>query len=335
MNPFSSKLFWPCLGLAFVLFACSPEDSSRLGPDGGWLHLDLGRRASNELISYYAGGMLSPPSDPFAAGLVAQRGSRFYLNLDSLSAIDYVVAERLRTAASGESGIGWDDFATFLEDVYPRLRQQPATATELFNRIGYAGPDDPEWMIVEVTGVMSTMRRRVAVQRSLVVGAISRYEAAGDALVYAEGTAFVAEHLEDSLVREVTVMVKREDGYWDFFAYGPDGSPASETAAKPRPLRVPTQCVGCHFGSKLYEPEKSFPANAADGPHGPRVLHVDDRMRNTDVVQFFDEHRKRSDHVLGLYATLYLSRLLSDGSDLSADSLKVDLEFLPPELRPG
>ena len=130
-------------------------------------------------------------------------------------------------------------------------------------------------------------------------------------------------------------MLKREDGHWDFFAYGPDGTPTTETAARPRPLRVPTQCVGCHFGSKLYEPEKSFPAEAADGPHGPRVLHVDDAARKPDVVQFFDEHRKRSDHVLGLYATLLVSQLLSEGFDSMADSMEIDLEFLPPELRPG
>lgn len=335
MNQLPPGTVWLCLGLACGLAACSPSDSSRLRLEEGWLHLDLGRRASSELIGYYAGGMLRPPSDPFVAGLVAQRGSRFYLNLDSLTVIDNVAAGRLRSVASGEPSIGWDDFAIFVDEAYPRLRQQPPTAKQLFDQIGYRGPDDRDWMIVEVTGVMSTMRRRVAVERSLVLDALNRYQEAGEALVYAPGTAFVAEHLEDGTVREVTAMRKREDGHWDFFAYGPDGTPVTETAARPRALRVPTQCVGCHFGSKLYEPEKSFPAEAADGPHGPRELHVDDALRNPDVVQFFDEHRKRSDHVLGLYGTLLVSRLLSGASDGVVDSLDVQLEFLPPELRPG
>lgn len=335
MTLFLRTISWRYLGIVFFAAGCSPSDSAQLRPEDGWLHLDLGRRASSELIGYYAGGMLRPPSDPFVAGLVAQQEDRFYINLDSLATIDHVAADRLRAAAPEDRSIGWDDFAAFVDDMHPRMRQQPPTVSSLFDRIEYGGPDDPEWMSVQVTGVMSTMRRRVAVKTSSVVAALNNYREAGDALVYATGTAFVAEHVEDGAVREVTAMVKREDGHWDFFAYGSDGRPTKETAARPRPLRVPTQCVGCHFGSKLYEPEKSFPAQAPDGPHGPRELHVEDALRNPDAVQFFDEHRKRSDHVLGLYATLLISQLLSHGSDAVADSLEIDLEVLPPELQPN
>ncbi len=334
MNRRPSTPLWLSLGLAFTLCACAPTGpNSRPLPEDGWLHLDLGRRASLELIGYYAGGMLSPASDPVEAGLVVHHDDAFYLNLDSLAVTDSLAADQLRSAASGESSIEWDAFAAFLEDMYPRFRRQPPTVGRLFEEAGFDGPEDADWISVEVTGVMSTMRRRVSIERARLADALERYDEEGEAIVYGRGTVFIAEHIEDGVVREVTAMEKRTDGHWDFHAYGPDGTPARQTAARPRALRVPTQCVGCHFGSKLYEPEKSFPAPAADGPHGPRALHVGASQRNPAIVQFFDEHRKRSDHVLGLYATLYVSELLA-GGPAAADSVGIDLEFLPQELWP-
>ena len=107
-------------------------------------------------------------------------------------------------------------------------------------------------------------------------------------------------------------MRKRDDGFWDFFTYGPDGTLAAETQARPRALKTPTQCVGCHFGGRLFEPEKSFPGTASEGPHGPRALYVPEAWRDAEVVRFFDEHRKRSDTVLGLYNTLFAAKLRAD-----------------------
>ena len=218
------------------------------------------------------------------------------------------------SVAADTSSIDWDEFASVLGAGHATIRRQPSTLKRLYDDVGYPGKPD-EWVRVEVTGVMSTMRRRVAVKRAHLVEALRQFIANGNQVIYPVGTAFVAGHYESDSLREVTAMRKRPDGHWDFFAYASNGKPASQTAARPRPLRVPTQCVGCHFGSKLYEPEKSFPAGAPPGPHGPRTLHVREHEADPDVVRFFAEHRKRSDNVLGLYATIFISRLRHSRSE--------------------
>jgi hypothetical protein len=137
----------------------------------------------------------------------------------------------------------------------------------------------------------------------------------------------VGEHYEGEALVETTVMRKRADGYWDYFAYDASGGLASQTTTPPRALDVPTQCVGCHFGEKLFEPERSFPAEAPPGPHGPRGIYVDDALRDAEVVAFFDEHSKRSDHVLGLYGTLFIAQLRAQeaaGSLPAADAALLD-----------
>ena len=168
------------------------------------------------------------------------------------------------------------------------------------------------WFRVELDGVMSTARRHVYVAEDALRHALRRYQQQGERLFYPVGAAIVGEHHLDGAHVETTVMRKRADGFWDFFTYGPDGALALHTQALPRSLKTPTQCVGCHFGVKLFEPERSFPGTAPPGPHGPRAFYVDDALRDRDVVVFFNEHSKRSDTILGIYNTLFVARLRAD-----------------------
>ncbi|HUF09848.1 MAG TPA: hypothetical protein VMO47_11035, partial [Rhodothermales bacterium] len=136
---------------------------------------------------------------------------------------------------------------------------------------------------------------------------------------------FIAAHEVAGETVETTVMTKRPDGFWDFAVYGQDGGIAATTSTPPKELKSPTQCVGCHFGSKQFEPERSFPAHASPGPHGPRQIYVDDELRDLETVKYFDEHRKRSDTVLGLYGTLFVARLRAEGEPgrLSAEDVQL------------
>lgn len=76
-------------------------------------------------------------------------------------------------------------------------------------------------------------------------------------------------------------------------------------------MSVPTKCLGCHFGDRQFEPEKSFPSVARPGPNGERHVFVPDQFRDKAVRDAFSEHARRSDTILGLYVTLFISDMLN------------------------
>src|SRR5690606_7846790 len=115
-------------------------------------------------------------------------------------------------------------------------------------------------MTVELHGVMTTARRVVHVRESAIREALRNFERNGRRILYPIETTFIGEHVIDGVVEETTAMRKRADEQWDFFVYGKDGLPATQTNTPPRPLKSPVQCVGCHFGDKLFEPAESYPA---------------------------------------------------------------------------
>jgi hypothetical protein len=265
---------------------------------------------SNEetLLRYYL-GVYAEGGDPVEAGLLGTEGG-FSIRPERLP-------EPYRDAlrdADEDGAINWDEFVAFVEATYADARRLPPTLDALRAEAPYA-EGDSAWFAVEVEGSpMTAARRRVYVPVAALRQALAGYRDAGDRLVYPEGTVIVGEHLDGGRVVETTVKRRRADGFWDFAVYAAAGRLAGATATPPRPLRSPVQCVGCHLGRRLFDPEKSFPAPAPDGPYGPRALLVDDAVRAAahGLAGVFDEHAKRSDGVLGLYGTLYTARLLAD-----------------------
>ena len=301
-------LFLPLLlssFLSILVTACggSPE------PVDGHLRLDTERRDPERMLRFYFGSYLGPDGgDAVAAGLLAGEGQDFTLDPDALP-------ERWRPAldaanADGDGTLDWDELSAFFESTYAEARAVPPTLDAFREAVPYAA--DSAWFTVEIDGVMTQARRHLFVPLDALRAALSEYRAHGDRLLYPVGTAIVGEHHLDGARAETTVMQKRPDGFWDFWVYDGGGDLAAATSTPPRALRSPTQCVGCHFGSKLFEPEQSFPAEAPPGPYGPRAVHVGPAMRDAEVVAFFDEHAKRSDTVLGPYGTLFVSKLLTD-----------------------
>lgn len=294
------------------------------GGDADGLRLDLDKRDPERLMRFYFGSYLGPEGgDAFEAGLLSNENdvrlhpeafdARWRAALDSAN-------------ANGDGAIDWDELVDFLDRTYAEARNLPPTLGAFRADVPYAEVDSA-WFTVEIDGVMTKARRHVFVPMESLRAALEGYRANDDRLLYPVGTTLVGEHRLGGEVAETTVMRKRADGFWDFFVYGPDGALAPATGTEPRPLRSPTQCIGCHFGQKLFEPEKSFPAAAPDGPFGPRGIYVGDEMRNAEVVAFFNEHARRSDTVLGLYGTLFVSKLLADraaGRLLAADAALLD-----------
>jgi hypothetical protein len=308
-----SRLSARRVGLAALLLlaGCAGGGSADDAAADG-LRLAIDKRNPERLLRFYFGSYLGPDGgDAVEAGLISGADEDFLLHPGALDA-------RWRPAldaanADGDGVIDWDELVDFIDRTYAEARALPPTLDALRADVPYAGAEgDPAWFTVEIDGVMTTARRHLFVPTAALRAALRDFRANDGRLLYPAGTTIVGEHRVGGALAETTAMRKRPDGFWDFFVYGADGALAGATDTPPRSLRSPTQCVGCHVGRKLFEPEESFPREAPPGPFGPRGVHVGAELRNAEVVAFFDEHARRSDTVLGVYNTLFVSGLLAD-----------------------
>ncbi|GAB5537109.1 MAG: hypothetical protein Rubg2KO_33580 [Rubricoccaceae bacterium] len=264
-------------------------------------------------------------ADPFEAGLVSGSG-------DDLDLHPQLLSDDVRASladANGDGALDWDELVPFFAATYTEGHGLPSTLDAFHAATGMEAPAsspdarsaDSLWFTVDVDGVMTSARRRVSVPMSALRSAMDAFVEGGE-LVYPTGTPLIGVHLgEEGETLETTVKRRRADGFWDFAVYGADGQIAEATSTPPLPLKAPTQCTGCHLGQKLYEPEKSFPAEASDGPNGPRAYYVPDAWRSPEATALFQEHARRDDGVLGLYATLYAGRLMTEraGGSIAPD----------------
>lgn len=284
------------------------------GDKNDLVRIDLGKSSPEQLLKFYFGGYAGPvAADPMATGLIVAQPDGFYLNPVLLDA-------QYREALDGAAADGvldWDELEPFLQATYYTSRSAPATLDALVSPASFRS-DDVAWMMVPIDGVMTTARRHIYIERKKVAAAIAQYNEQGSRIMYPEGTVIVGDHVAAGDVVETTVMKKRADGLWDYFVYDATGALATETTTPPRALAVPTRCVGCHFGEKQFEPERSYPGAAAPGPHGPRGVYLPTTPYDAILVETLDEHTRRSDTVLGIYATRYLGELLGKGDGRTA-----------------
>ncbi len=293
----------PLLALFVGLGACQSGPVDVQTAESVPLRLD--RRDPGPLVRATLGGYVSPDGgDPFEAGLVSGEGADLTLHPQRLPP-----AYRARLHdLNGDGAVDWDELAGLLDTTYYEARGLPATLAALRQRAPYA-EDDEAWFVVDMDGVMTAAHRRVYVPTQALRAAMAGFVETGE-LRYSPGTWIVGEHRVDGDVVETTVKYRRGDGFWDFAVYDADGRLTPSTHTEPRALRAPTQCTGCHLGDRLFEPEKSFPNEAPDGPYGPRAYHVPDAWRSPEATALFNEHAARDDGILGLYATIYAGRLL-------------------------
>ena len=305
MKIFSCREFVFGMALSMLLFACAGPDES--GLPGSFMRLSVDQSEPHRFLQYYFGGYVAPQAaDPFEAGMLHDLSGRFYLDLDVFAQHQPAVSDQLRDA-DGNGRIEWEELEAFIDGSYNQARGIPLSLPAFADSAGFT--PDSAWMQVALHGVMTTAQRRIYVREEAVRTALRNATEGDGRILYPVGTIFFGEHYLDDALVETTVMRKRADEFWDFFVYGEDGALARGTSTPPRELKSPVQCVGCHFGNKVFEPGKSFPAMAPPGPHGPRQVYVPDEFRDAEVVLRFDEHRRRADTVLGLYGTLFVSKL--------------------------
>jgi hypothetical protein len=298
-----SRLLW-VLPVVF-LAACESEEIEVAAADR--VEIRLERRNAETVARYYVGGFMGPAGgDPVEAGLMSVDGSRLWIHPVALPAY---ASRALRD--NGDGVLDGDEFAEWTASTYRTARALPSTLDSLAPGRPWAARDTA-WFSIDVQGSpMTTALRRVHMPVAAVRAAVGA-QVAGNGLTYPVGTVVVGEHLVDGEVVETTAKRRRADGFWDFMVYDAAGRLVGATTTPPRRLRVPQQCTGCHLGSRLFEPDRSFPGRAPRGPTGDRAIVVPEAWRDADVASIFREHATRADGLLGLYATVYVGRLRSE-----------------------
>jgi hypothetical protein len=291
---------------AWVVSGCG--QSAQTNSASGVARIDFDKGNERELLRFYVGGMISRSgTDPFSEGIVTESANSYILDVSALAQkLPYLKEELLDINSDGT--INWTEFESLVQRYYYRYRFLPDSLDILIREEGDWHRSD--WFSLDVNGVMSPRRRRIHVRKKDLMSALSGYSRNNRAIIYPEGTVFISEHVSEGVLKEISAMRKRKDGFWDFFAYSSDSLLTDRIEQRPKDLMVPTKCVGCHFGSRLFEPEKSFPQSVRDAPDGPRRIYSLSNERTRRVVLLLDEHRRRSDRVLGLYGTLFLSALM-------------------------
>lgn len=269
------------------------------------LEIDLDKKDPRRLLTYYLSSYVDAET---VDSMIVERGRRFFLQQELLEA-NVPQGELLVDAALSGGKIDWDEFAEFVDRTYYEARELPVSIESVWDSLRDDGTES--LFKIEVNGVMTTARRRITVADAAVRAALTTFRRNNGRLVYPVGTIVIGEHVEADSVLESTVMRKRGDADWDFAVYNASGERAPATLARPRALKAPTQCIGCHFGTRLFEPEKSFPVAPRRTADGERKLWYDQEIYADTLVSFFDEHRRRDDTVLGLYGTVYTNDLIS------------------------
>ena len=287
----------------------------------GSILIELDKSDAEMLLAFYIGGML--PDGLQLDGVLTRVDSAWWLHRPKDGLKLPPSLENLFEVAGGDKKLTWEEFEPAVSASYYEVRNAPKSVVDMKTKYGDWNAES--WFAHELVGQMTHFRRRLSVPKTALIAALNGLTSLSDPIIYPVGTVFVGEHLDAESVREVTAMVKREDAYWDYFAYGSDGKLSQFIEKKPDPLRVPTQCVGCHFGDRLFEPERSFPSVARPGPNGERAYFVPEYLKNASLASELSEHARRSDHILGLYGTLYLAHLIQDlkGGTASEEEAKL------------
>ena len=266
------------------------------------LEISLTGEKAERLLQFYFSSYLN--QEPFQVGVLEKKQDRFYLDLKVLQEFAPDLAWELHAKAAGNI-LAPESLQTVIQATYYHARNLPRTLSEFHDQWPIESPQT-----FEVHGPVTQYLRRISMEKNALHHAVTRFSTHGEKIIYDAGTSIRAEHISEGKVLETTAMIKRDDGFWDFATYDSTGALTSETLPSPRSLATPTKCAGCHLGTKAFEPEKSWPHPAPLPPEGVRKWYTG--TQDQEVTDFFREHIRRSDMVLGIYATTYVSDLRRD-----------------------
>lgn len=327
------RIVWYWLAVVSVtLIGCAgdPDQGSATENVSGAIRIDLESSDADRLLGFYFGGFVDPDGgDPVEAGLLEKREKTWFLRNEEAwtSELPTVSRAQLRTLWEDQEASGSiteDALEAFIRTSYYEVRGIPPSISALTAEMG--AWSEPDWFRISLRGSMVPLERTTWVRRSAIESALDRMTSLDDPVIYDAHTVFVGEHHDEGALVETTFMRKRADGFWDFWAYDDAGELIDRVRKEPRDMLIPTRCTGCHFGDRQFEPERSFPGEARPGPTGERALYIPDAWRDSAVASSLQEHARRSDTILGLYATLYLAEAASSSAGPSAYLEKFGIE---------
>ncbi|MEX1275031.1 MAG: hypothetical protein WEE20_03815, partial [Bacteroidota bacterium] len=284
--------------LLFLLTGCStPSDR---------VHIPLEGSQGKTIARFYS-GMIS--GDKYEE-LFVEDSTGLGLRLSALRIVSPRLSSTLDKIREGGDRLNRDQWNRFLKVVVEQSTPFPETLAELFPT-GLPHTMEDSYFRLKVYGAMTTFRREIYVPKQALEDGLLKYWDRGGMLQYPAGTVIAAYHNNSSgATLELTVKKRRSDGFWDFGVYDSSGRSVRHSSSPPTSYSAPVQCVGCHLGTMLYEPEESFMIGREGKTEG-EYLVLEDRLRNPKIVELLDEHTRRSDHVLGVYGTIYLTEILN------------------------
>lgn len=319
------RFVWYCLAVVSVaLVGCggNASQTSSVDSEDGLVPIEMESSDADRLLKFYFGGFVGPEGgDPIEAGILEKREKTWFLRNEeawtgALSATARSYLKDLLTEAAETGSVSESMLESFVGESYYSVRPFPGSLDSLIVVEGSWA--EPEWFRVSLKGSMVPLDRITWVRRTHIESALDRMDSLSDEVIYDTGTLFVGEHENGDSIVETTFMRKRADGFWDFWAYGASGELVDRVRKEPRDMLIPTRCTGCHYGDRQFEPERSYPGEARPGPRGARAFYIPSTWRSAELASALQEHARRSDTILGLYATLYLAEAASSDSGASA-----------------
>ena len=283
-------------GFIFLLGCSSPPDRISIPLEG----------SQGRTIARFYSGMI-PGDKP--KEWILEDSTGLGIRLSVLKTLSPQLASTLDEIRDGGDRLERDQWNRFLQAVVEQATSLTGSLAELFPS-GLPHASEGSYVRLKAYGAMTTLLREIYVPKQALEDGLLNYWDRGGMLQYPAGTLIAAYHKNSSgAILEVTVKKRRSDGFWDFGVYDSSGRNVRHSSSPPTPFSAPVQCVGCHLGNMLYEPEESF-IIGREGKTEGEYLVLGDRLRNPKIVELLDEHSRRSDHVLGVYGTVYLTEIL-------------------------
>jgi hypothetical protein len=200
----------------------------------------------------------------------------------------------------------------FIDNYYISYRGFYPKLTDITDKWHYKTSE--LWFKIEVNSdVMQGLRKIYIYKKSLFL-ALLRYKKNGGKITYPPGTIFISEtyrlnkKAKADEFQNAEVMIKRDDDEWDFFLYDNYQRITRNPLPESKTDVSPYGCLSCHYAKIQHEPFKSFPKQASKKYY----VKADADYYSREVFRFFEESRTKADHVMGTYASMFVSKLASD-----------------------